>query len=152
MRGDSMTSMIAQSCSRKLITLYRIRLLAAGCMTALFAAAAMAFSLPRAAFTLCAAAVCICASAVVLPRLWYDRLRYTRHGEWLHIERGWLRHSDIVIPRRMLQYITVRRSPLERPMGLCTLVLHTGTCTARLGGLDAQTAQRMRALLECGRR
>ena len=147
-----MTSMMAQSCSRKLITLYRIRLLATGAATAAAAAVVLVLSDIGTALPVFAASVCVCVSAAALPRLWYDRLRYTRHAEWLHIERGWLRHTDIILPRRMLQYVTVRRSLLERPLGLCTLVLHTGSCTARLEGLDAHTAQRMRTLLEHGRR
>lgn len=147
-----MTSMIAQSCSEKLKTLYRIRLLAAGGAEALTATAVLMIRGAGSALPFFMASACILASSAVLPRLWYDSFRYTRHEDWLHIEHGWLRHSDVVIPRRMLQYVTVRRSLLERPLGLCTLVLHTGTYTARIEGLDTQTAVRMRSLLECGKR
>lgn len=78
------------------------------------------------------------------------RVRYALLDEGLRIRRGLCFWHEIVLPRRRVQHLDLERGPIERNMGLATLVIHTaGTRhnAVRLAGLDAQRALALRDAL-----
>ena len=87
---------------------------------------------------------------------WLGRLRW-RHTRWkldargFHVRRGWLVRTEILIPRSRVQHLDLERGPLERYVGLATLVIHTAgsqTPALRQAGLaDADAVSLRDALL-----
>lgn len=78
------------------------------------------------------------------------RVRYALLGEGLRIRRGLCFWHEIALPRRRVQHLDLERGPIERNLGLATLVIHTaGTRhnAVRLAGLDAQRALALRDAL-----
>ncbi len=93
------------------------------------------------------------AAIVALWLMGFAPLRRYRHKGYrlaqdrLRVVKGWLFHSDTVVPFGRVQHIDVLRSPLQRPFDLATLVLHTaGThnSSVQLPGLLYDDAQAMR--------
>lgn len=96
--------------------------------------------------TLAVAIVALVAVAVAPQRI-YARLRYRLTGRLLQVLRGWLFHTDTVVPLVRVQHLDVVRGPLDKAFGTATLVVHTaGThnSTVTVPGLDAERAERMR--------
>lgn len=86
---------------------------------------------------------------------WLGRLRWKR-TQWmlddigLHVRRGLLWHTELLVPRSRVQHLDIERGPLERQFELATLVVHTaGTQThaLRLSGLDDADAIALRDAL-----
>ena len=62
---------------------------------------------------------------IAAPRRIYDRLGYALHGQLLQVVRGWLFHTDTLVPFVRVQHIDVTRGPLDKAFGTSTLVVHT---------------------------
>ena len=62
---------------------------------------------------------------LVAPERIYRRLGYSVDGELLRVVRGWLFHSDTIVPFVRVQHIDVKRGPLDKMFGTATLVVHT---------------------------
>ena len=62
---------------------------------------------------------------LVAPERIYRRLGYSVDGELLRVVRGWLFHSDTIVPFVRVQHIDVKRGPLDKLFGTATLVVHT---------------------------
>lgn len=86
---------------------------------------------------------------------WIGGLRW-RRTQWrlddigLHVRRGVLWHTEILVPRSRVQHLDVERGPIERQFNVATLVVHTaGTQThaLRLSGLDDPDAVALRDAL-----
>jgi hypothetical protein len=78
------------------------------------------------------------------------RVRYALLGEGLRIRRGLCFWHEIVLPRNRVQHLDLERGPIERHLGLATLVIHTaGTRmnAVRLTGLSEQRALALRDAL-----
>jgi len=78
------------------------------------------------------------------------RVRYALLGDGLRIRRGLCFWQEIVLPRSRVQHLDLERGPIERNLGLATLVIHTaGTRmhAVRLAGLKEQRAQALRDAL-----
>lgn len=86
----------------------------------------------------------------LLPGQYADSVGYTRHRDWLKVERGLLWHQQILIPRRQIQYVRLRQDPLERLFGLNTLVFMTPGGRVCLRGLEKDEAEHLRRLMERG--
>jgi hypothetical protein len=87
------------------------------------------------------------ASVLVMPRRRYRAWRWRMDEDEIRIASGVMISSDTVVPFGRVQHIDVLRGPLQRGLGLASLVLHTaGTRSAAvlLPGLDANEAERMR--------
>jgi len=136
---------------RGLLRLMRIRGAATG--AALVAAAAVAevalresSPLPWGALT--APALLIFAYlAVWAPPRRYRAWGYRMDGEELRVRRGVWTRVHTLVPLDHVQHIDVSQGPLERALGICSLVLHTaGTLHSQivLPGLTRDTAERMR--------
>ena len=65
------------------------------------------------------------AAVIVLPNRTYRRLRYRLTGRLLQVLRGWMVHSDTVVPLVRVQHLDVTRGPVDKIFGTATLVVHT---------------------------
>ena len=68
----------------------------------------------------------IAIGAVALaPQRIYRRLRYGLTERLLQVVRGWLFHTDTIVPFVRVQHLDVIRGPLDKMFGTATLVVHT---------------------------
>ncbi len=84
---------------------------------------------------------------VVAPDRIYRRLGYAIDGRLLRTVRGWLFHTDTVVPFVRVQHIDVTRGPFDKLFGTATLVVHTaGTHNSivTLPGLSPERAAEIR--------
>ena len=84
---------------------------------------------------------------LVAPERIYRRLGYSVDGQLLRVVRGWLFHTDTIVPFVLVQHIDVKRGPLDKMFGTATLVVHTaGTHNSivSLPGLPPDTAAAIR--------
>ena len=83
----------------------------------------------------------------VAPDRIYRRLGYAIDGRLLRTVRGWLFHTDTVVPFVRVQHIDVTRGPVDKLFGTATLVVHTaGThnSVVVLPGLSPERAAEIR--------
>ena len=93
------------------------------------------------------AAIAAVAVPAVLPQRRYRRLRYALGTETLQVVRGWLFHTDTIVPLVRVQHIDVVRGPLDKAFGTASLVVHTaGTHNSivTLPGLPPERAAEIR--------
>jgi membrane protein YdbS with pleckstrin-like domain len=86
----------------------------------------------------------------VVPQRVYRRLRYRLTGQVLQILRGWLFHTDTVVPLVRVQHLDVIRGPLDKLFGTASLVVHTaGTHNSivALPGLAPERAAELRDII-----
>jgi membrane protein YdbS with pleckstrin-like domain len=84
---------------------------------------------------------------MVAPDRIYRRLGYAIDGRLLRTVRGWLFHTDTVVPFVRVQHIDVTRGPFDKLFGTATLVVHTaGTHNSivTLPGLSPDRAAEIR--------
>ena len=84
---------------------------------------------------------------IVAPDRIYRRLGYAIDGRLLRTVRGWLFHTDTVVPFVRVQHIDVTRGPFDKMFGTATLVVHTaGTHNSivTLPGLSPERAAEIR--------
>jgi membrane protein YdbS with pleckstrin-like domain len=68
-----------------------------------------------------------------LGRLRWKRTRWQLDALGLHVRRGLIWQTEVLIPRSRVQHLDIERGPLERQFRLATLVVHTaGTQTQAL--------------------
>jgi membrane protein YdbS with pleckstrin-like domain len=136
---------------RGMLRLMRIRGAAAGAV--LIGAAAVAEAVLRDRFPLpwgiaIAPALLIFAYlALWSPPRRYRAWGYRMDGEELRVRRGVWTRINTLVPLDRVQHIDVSQGPLERGLGICSLVLHTaGTLHSQIvvPGLTRDTAERMR--------
>lgn len=83
----------------------------------------------------------------IAPDRIYRRLGYAIDGRLLRTVRGWLFHTDTVVPFVRVQHIDVTRGPFDKMFGTATLVVHTaGTHNSlvTLPGLSPERAAEIR--------
>jgi membrane protein YdbS with pleckstrin-like domain len=81
------------------------------------------------------------------PQRIYARLRYRVTERFLQVMRGWLFHTDTIVPLVRVQHLDVTRGPLDKMFGTATLVVHTaGTHNSivTLPGLSPERAAEIR--------
>ena len=84
---------------------------------------------------------------MVAPDRVYRRLGYALDDRLLRTVRGWLFHTDTVVPFVRVQHIDVTRGPFDKMFGTATLVVHTaGTHNSivTLPGLSPERAAEIR--------
>ena len=64
-------------------------------------------------------------TVAVAPQRIYRRLGYRLTGKLLQVVRGWMFHTDTVVPFVRVQHIDVTRGPIDKLFGTATLVVHT---------------------------
>lgn len=82
-----------------------------------------------------------------VPQRIYRRLGYRLGDKTLRVVRGWLFHTDTVVPFVRVQHIDVARGPLDKFLGTASLIVHTaGThnSVVTLPGLAPEKAAAMR--------
>lgn len=87
---------------------------------------------------------------IIVPQRIWRRLGYRLSGHSLRIVRGWMFHTDTIVPFVRVQHLDVARGPLDKLLGTASLVVHTaGThnSVVTLPGLDPDTADEMRATI-----
>ena len=87
---------------------------------------------------------------LLVPQRIYRRLRYGLTEQLLQVVRGWLFHSDTVVPLVRVQHIDVTRGPLDKMFGTASLVVHTaGThnSTVTVPGLAPERANEIRDVI-----
>lgn len=62
---------------------------------------------------------------VLAPDRIYHRLRYGLTERLLQVARGWLFHTDTIVPFVRVQHLDVTRGPLDKMFGTATLIVHT---------------------------
>jgi uncharacterized protein len=83
----------------------------------------------------------------VAPNRIYRRLGYAIDGRLLRTVRGWLFHTDTIVPFVRVQHIDVTRGPVDKLFGTASLVVHTaGThnSVVVLPGLSPERAAEIR--------
>lgn len=86
-------------------------------------------------------------SLSVAPQRIYSHLGYRLTDRLLQVVRGWMFHTDTIVPFVRVQHIDVTRGPVEKLFGTATLVVHTaGThnSVVNLPGLAPATAAEIR--------
>ena len=86
----------------------------------------------------------------IAPGRIYRRLRYALSERLLQVVRGWLFHTDTVVPLVRVQHLDVVRGPIDKLFGTASLVLHTaGTHNSivTLPGLAPEKAAAMRDII-----
>ncbi len=71
-------------------------------------------------------------------------------ADGLHLRRGRWWQTQVLVPRSRVQHMDVQRGPIERPLGLATLIVHTaGTRlnAIHLKGLAVEDAEHVRDAL-----
>ena len=84
---------------------------------------------------------------IVAPDRIYRRLGYALDSRLLRTVRGWLFHTDTIVPFVRVQHIDVMRGPFDKMFGTATLVVHTaGThnSVVTLPGLSPARAAEIR--------
>ena len=139
---------VEQKCSERYTALLRVYAIAFAAVVIGFAAAAV-FWLGVIALILPAVISALMLWAVItLPEMYAARTTYIRHRDWFLLRKGLLWHRSILVPRRQIQYVSLRRNPLERLFGLTTLVFMTAGGRVYLHGVEHDEAERLRRLLE----
>ena len=102
--------------------------------------------LPR-GILLAPVAVLVIYALFVSPGRHYRAWGYGMDADELHLRHGVWTQVETTVPIDRIQHIDVSQGPLERPLGICRLIVHTaGTQHSRvvLPGLSRATAERMR--------
>ena len=89
-------------------------------------------------------------SLVTAPQRIHARLRYRLTARFLQVMRGWLVHTDTIVPLVRVQHLDVTRGPLDKMFGTSTLVVHTaGTHNSivTLPGLSPERAAEIRDII-----
>lgn len=87
---------------------------------------------------------------VVAPQRIYRRLRYGLSERLLQVVRGWLFHTDTVVPLVRVQHLDVVRGPFDKLFGTASLIVHTaGTHNSivTVPGLAPDRAAEMRDII-----
>ncbi len=85
--------------------------------------------------------------AIVWPTLRYRYWRWQIEPDRVLIQKGVVWRSRSLIPRVRVQHVDTRSSPLQRWLGLSSLIIYTaGTrgADAEIPGLAAEDAERLR--------
>jgi uncharacterized protein len=84
---------------------------------------------------------------ILLPKRRYRGWAYREGEDELHIRHGLLMRVQTVVPFGRVQHIDTTQGPIERRLGLSTLILHTAgtrSATVALPGLREVDAEQMR--------
>lgn len=85
---------------------------------------------------------------LVAPERIYRRIGYSVDRELLRVVRGWLFHTDTIVPFVRVQHIDVKRGPLDKLFGTATLVVHTAGTHNSIVSLPGLSPDRADAIRE----
>lgn len=143
-----MACAVPQKCAPRFKTLLRLYFCIPLLASAGFLVWALAYlSLGAALIAGVLTAVCA-AAAIFLPGMYYERRFYTRHARWIKLESGLFVRTILLVPRGQVICTRLRRGPLERILGLYTVILVTAAGQVAMPGLLREDASRLRELVE----
>jgi uncharacterized protein len=64
-------------------------------------------------------------SVALAPQRIYRHLRFGLTDRLLQVMRGWMFHTDTVVPLVRVQHLDVVRGPLDKLFGTASLIVHT---------------------------
>ena len=85
---------------------------------------------------------------LIAPERIHRRIGYSVDRGLLRVVRGWLFHSDTIVPFVRVQHIDVKRGPLDKMFGTATLVVHTAGTHNSIVSLPGLTPERAVAIRE----
>jgi membrane protein YdbS with pleckstrin-like domain len=83
-------------------------------------------------------------SVFVLPTLLWRRWRYEIRPFEVDLQRGLLRVTRTLVPMARVQHVDTRRGPLQRRLGLSTVVFYTAAGPNEIPQLAQKTAAEVR--------
>jgi membrane protein YdbS with pleckstrin-like domain len=87
---------------------------------------------------------------VIAPQRIYRRIGYRVGERLLQVVRGWMFHTDTIVPYVRVQHLDVKRGPVDKLFGTATLVIHTaGThnSVVTVPGLTPERAAEIRDII-----
>ena len=81
---------------------------------------------------------------VVLPPVLWRRWRYEIRPLEVDLQRGLVRVTRTLVPMARVQHVDTRRGPLQRRLGLSTVVFHTAAGPNEIPQLAQKTAAEVR--------
>ena len=81
---------------------------------------------------------------VVLPPLLWQRWRYEIRSMEVDLQRGLVRVTRTLVPMARVQHVDTRRGPLQRRLGLSTVVFYTAAGPNEIPQLARETAAEVR--------
>jgi|GEM_PF-1571613 len=143
-----MACAVPQQCAPRFKTLLRLYL----CLPLIVCGAGLALSLTFLSVGEVIISGCLTCigliAAIFLPGMLYERIYYTRHARWLKLERGLFVRTIILVPRGQIICTRLRRGPLERMLGLSTVILVTTAGRVAMPGLTAEDGAHLRRLVD----
>jgi membrane protein YdbS with pleckstrin-like domain len=89
-------------------------------------------------------AVIFVVSVIVFPRLAYARFRFGIDDEEIDIQRGRVWIERVLVPMARVQHVDTERGPLQRRLGLASVVVHTAAGGFEIPALDLERAVELR--------
>jgi membrane protein YdbS with pleckstrin-like domain len=83
-------------------------------------------------------------SVVVFPNLAYARWRFGIDEEEIDLQRGRMWIERVLIPMARVQHVDTERGPIQRRLGLASVVVHTAAGSFEIPALDLQRAAELR--------
>jgi membrane protein YdbS with pleckstrin-like domain len=83
-------------------------------------------------------------SYVVFPRLAYARFRFGIDDQEIDIERGRVWIERVLVPMARVQHVDTERGPLQRRLGLASVMIHTAAGHFEIPALDLERAVELR--------
>lgn len=138
-----------RSLDPRAVTLWRLTTLGrGGVFVALAVAAELLLDLPlRAGVVAGPIALVVIAAATVVPPIRYETWRFALRDEHVYLRHGVLFRTTSVVPYARIQHVDTRHGPLDRRLGLASLVVYTaGTRGAivTIPALEAGEAETLR--------
>jgi membrane protein YdbS with pleckstrin-like domain len=80
----------------------------------------------------------------VVPEVMWRRWRYEIRSYEVDLQRGLIRVTRTLVPMVRVQHVDTRSGPLQRRMGLSTVIFYTAAGPNEIPQLDAETAAEVR--------
>ena len=153
--GAPVSDGTASPLDRRVLQIWRIRglVVAAAVLLASAVIAGAVVAAGVAVPAVLAVAVVVCAVAATLaiawPKLSYDRWRYTVGAHTLELEHGVLYRTHSSVPWLRIQNVDVEQGPLERRLGIVSLVIRTASSSTdgTIPGIAEREAEELRQLI-----
>lgn len=83
-------------------------------------------------------------NAFVLPYFRYEKFAFHVSDEEVHIHRGWLFISEMIVPMTRVQHVELESGPILRQYGLASVEIVTAATTHVIAGLKLDEAEQLK--------
>ncbi len=136
-----------RSLDPRAVTLWRLTTTARGALfVAIALAAEILMDVPRLGIAAAPVAVLTLAAVVVIPPLLYDAWRFALRDEHLLLRRGLIFRTTSIVPYARIQHVDTRHGPLDRWLGLASLVVFTAGTRGAIISVPALAADEAETL------